>query len=102
VALICRILAVSRAGFYAWRRRPAAWRTREDQVLAVAVAAICAEHHGRYGSPRAQMELRDRGQRSGRKRIARLMRVQVCARGPSAAIAPPPTPAMACRSVPTC
>ncbi len=76
VVLLCRMLAVSRAGFYAWRRRPVAVRTRQDQVLAVAVATIYAEHHGRYGSPRVQMELRDRGQRSGRKRIARLMRVQ--------------------------
>jgi putative transposase len=76
VALMCRMLAVSRAGFYAWRRRPVAVRTRQDQVLAVAVATIYAEHHGRYGSPRVQMALRDRGQRSGRKRIARLMRVQ--------------------------
>jgi putative transposase len=76
VALMCRILAVSRAGFYAWRRRPAARRTRQDGTLAVAVAAVYAEHHGRYGSPRVQMELRDRGQRTGRKRIARLMRAQ--------------------------
>ena len=76
VALMCQMLAVSRAGFYAWRRRPVAARTRQDQVLAVAVAAIYAEHHGRYGSPRVQMELRDRGQHSGRKRIARLMRAQ--------------------------
>ena len=71
-----RILAVSRAGFYAWRRRPPARRTRQDGTLAVAVAAIYAENHGRYGSPRVQMELRDRGQRTGRKRIARLMRAQ--------------------------
>jgi transposase InsO family protein len=76
VTLMCRMLAVSRAGFYAWRRRPAAARTREDRVLAVAVAAIYAEHHGRYGSPRVRMELRDRGQHSGRTRIARLMRLQ--------------------------
>ena len=38
VALMCRILAVSRAGFYAWRRRPAARRTRQDGTLAVVVA----------------------------------------------------------------
>jgi transposase InsO family protein len=76
ITLMCRVLAVSRAGFYAWRQRPAAARTRADKVLAVAVAAIYAEHHGRYGSPRVRMELRGRGQRSGRKRIARLMRLQ--------------------------
>ena len=51
-------------------------RTRQDQVLAVAVATIHAEHHGRYGSPRVQMELRGRGQCGGRKRIARLIRIQ--------------------------
>ena len=62
-------------GFYAWRRRPLAARTRQDQVLAVTVGAIYTGHHGRYGSPRVQIELRDRGQCSGRKRIARLMRI---------------------------
>jgi transposase InsO family protein len=76
IALMCRLLAVSRAGFYAWRQRPMAPRTRQDQTLAVAVAAIYTDNHGRYGSPRVQMELRGRGQRSGRKRIARLMRLQ--------------------------
>jgi putative transposase len=76
VALMCRLLAVSRAGFYAWRKRPMAARTRQDQVLAIAVATIYAEHHGRYGSPRVHIELRERGQRSGRKRVARLMRMQ--------------------------
>ena len=76
VALMCRILAVSRAGFYAWRVRAAARRTREDGTLAVAVAAIYAGRHRRYGSPRVRMELRERGQRTGRKRIAQLMRIQ--------------------------
>lgn len=76
VALMCRILAVSRAGFYAWRVWPAARRTRQDSTLAVAVAAIYAENHGRYGSPQVRMELRDRGRHSGRKRIVRLMRIQ--------------------------
>lgn len=76
VALMCRLLAVSRAGFYAWRQRPVAPRTRQNETLAAVVAAIYAENHGRYGSPRVQMELRARGQRNGRKRIARLMRAQ--------------------------
>jgi putative transposase len=76
VALMGRLLAVSRAGFYAWRERLVAPRTHQNQILAVAIAAIYTASHGRYGSPRVQMELRARGQRSGRKRVARLMRVQ--------------------------
>jgi putative transposase len=102
VALMCRMLEVSRAGFYAWRRRPLAARSRQDQMPAVTVAAIYREHHGRYGSPRVQMERRDRGQCGGGKRIARLMRIQGCARGPAAAIARPRIPATACQSVLTC
>jgi putative transposase len=76
VALMCRVLQVSRAGFYAWRSRPTAARTHQDQRLAIAVAAIYAHSRGRYGSPRVHAELRESGQRSGRKRVARLMRVQ--------------------------
>jgi transposase InsO family protein len=76
VALMCRVLQVSRSGFYAWCRRPAAERTRQDQALSLEVAAIHAESRGRYGSPRVHAELRARGQRTARKRVARLMRLQ--------------------------
>jgi transposase InsO family protein len=74
VAVSCVVLGVSRAGFYAWRRRPPAARTMADQRLALEVAAIFAEKRQRYGSPRVQRELRDRGQRVGRMRVARVMR----------------------------
>jgi putative transposase len=74
VRVLCRTLAVSRAGFYAWHTRPPAPRTHQDQRLSVEIQAIHAESHQRYGSPRVHAELRDRGQRVGRKRVARLMR----------------------------
>ena len=81
VALMCRMLQVSRAGYYAWCQRPPAPRTLKDQTLALEVAAIHAESRGRYGSPRVHAELRERGQRTGRKRVARLMRAAgLCAR----------------------
>ena len=76
VAPLCEVLGVSRSGFYAWQTRPPATRTQVDQRLAVEVAAVHAESRRRYGSPRVHAELRDRGQRVGRKRIARLMQVQ--------------------------
>ena len=75
VALMCRVLQVSRSGYYAWCKRPPAPRTLKDQTMALEVAAIHAESRGRYGSPRIHAELRERGQRSGRKRVARLMRM---------------------------
>lgn len=74
VALMCRVLEVSRAGFYAWCKRPASRRALEDQRLRLEVSAIHAESRRSYGSPRVHMELRERGRRVGRKRVARLMR----------------------------
>ncbi len=76
VALMCRVLQVSRSGFYAWRSRPPAARTQQDQRLAISVATIYAQSRGRYGSPRVHAELREGGQRTGRKRVARLMLMQ--------------------------
>ena len=74
VALMCRVLEVSRSGFYVWRERPASPRARADQRLTLEVSAIHVESRRSYGSPRVHMELRERGQRVGRKRVARLMR----------------------------
>jgi len=74
VRMLCRLLAVSRAGFYAWKRRRPSAREREDVQLGVEVAAIHAESKRRYGSPRIHDELRERGRRVGRKRVARVMR----------------------------
>ena len=74
VRVLCRTLQVSRAGFYAWQRRTPAARTRVDDRLGLEIAAIHAESRRCYGSPRIHAELRDRGQRTSRKRVARLMR----------------------------
>jgi transposase InsO family protein len=74
VRLLCRTLQVSRAGFYAWHTRPPAPRTRADERLSLEIAAIHAESRQRYGSPRVHAELVDRGCRTSRKRVARLMR----------------------------
>ena len=81
VRVLCRTLEVSRAGFYAWQTRPPAARTVADQRLGVEIQAIHAESRQRYGSPRVHAELHHRGQRLGRKRVARLMRQHgLCAR----------------------
>lgn len=74
VLVMCRVLGVSRSGYYAWRRRPESRRGREDRQLKVRIRTIFHESRRTYGSPRIHRELRRRGIRCGRKRIARLMR----------------------------
>jgi putative transposase len=76
VRLLCRTLQVSRGGFYAWQVRPPAPRTQADDRLVVEIAAIHAESRQRYGSPRIHAELAERGHRTSRKRVARLMRTR--------------------------
>jgi putative transposase len=74
VTVLCRALAVSRAGFYAAQRRPVPSRKVQDTRLAVEIAAIHQASRRRYGSPRVHAELRAQGQCTSRKRVARLMR----------------------------
>lgn len=74
VSLMCRVLAVSRAGFYAWAQRGRSVRTQQDTALTVGIAASHRRSHGTYGSPRVVRDLRDAGHRVSRKRVARLMR----------------------------
>ena len=74
VALSCRVLGVSRSGYYAWRTRPLSARARADSALADQIRRIHAESRGTYGSPRVHAELCFAGVRCGRNRVARLMR----------------------------
>src|SRR5262249_27479219 len=70
---LCRVLEVSRSGFYAWSWRPASQRSVDDSRLVAEVAAIFDEHKRRYGSVRITRELREQGRRVGRHRVRRLM-----------------------------
>jgi putative transposase len=75
VALLCRVLRVSRSGFYAWVGRTPPARARADAALMDQIAAIHRESRGTYGAPRIHAELADsHGVHCGRKRVARLMR----------------------------
>jgi putative transposase len=76
IDFMCKQLEVSRSGYYAWRKRAPSQRRRDDEVLASEVAAVHRESKGRYGSPRVYEELKARGRRTSRKRVARLMQSQ--------------------------
>ncbi len=74
VRVLCRTLAVSCAGFYAWCRRGLSLRAQQDAVLKVEIRAAHAASGKRYGSPRIHADLKAQDQHVGRKRVARLMR----------------------------
>jgi putative transposase len=74
VTRLCRLFAVTRAGFYAWRHRPMSARRRQDRDLLEAMRAIFEGSGGTYGSPRIQEGLAGRGHHVSRRRVERLMR----------------------------
>jgi putative transposase len=72
---MCRVLKISRSGFYAWLDRPMCERRRFDLMLTGKIEAINRRSRGTYGSPNIHAELADdHAIRVGRKRVARLMR----------------------------
>lgn len=74
VATMCRVLGVSRSGFYDWCTRPPSRRELDDRALARRIVEIHRGTRGAYGAPRIAAELRAEGVRISRKRVARLMR----------------------------
>ena len=75
IATLCRVLAgLPQRVYYAWHRRPASPRAREDAALTAEIEAIHIHSRGTYGAPRIHAELVARGRRVSRKRVARLMR----------------------------
>jgi putative transposase len=76
VARWCRVLGVSRSGYYASQGRPTSRREREDQRLSVLVREAHERSRKTYGSPRVHAELVAHGEHVSRKRIVRLMQEQ--------------------------
>lgn len=74
IRLMCRALAVSPAGYYAWRVRPESRRSAANRALLTDIQGIHQESRQTYGSPSIWHALVRRGQRVGEHRVARLMR----------------------------
>jgi putative transposase len=75
VGMMCRLLKVSRSGFYAWLARPMSPRARADIALTARIHEIYRRSRETYGSPNIHAELADDYDiHVGRKRVARLMR----------------------------
>ncbi len=74
VRLMCRVLEVSPAGYYASLKRPPSWHALIDELLMAHVRIIHAESGATYGAPRVHRELQAAGLPASPKRVARLMR----------------------------
>jgi putative transposase len=71
---MCRVVGVSPAGFYAWRRRAPSARAIADERLMLNIRVAHQRSDETYGAPRVHRDLRADGIRVGKKRVARLMR----------------------------
>jgi putative transposase len=74
LSMLCRVLAVSRSGYYAWASRKPSTRARENARLELAIKAAQARTRRSYGPERLQRELQADGYCAGVCRIKRLRR----------------------------
>lgn len=74
VSVLCRLLEISKSGFYAWLHRPPSRHALIDLQLGDRIEAIHRRSRSTYGRPRIHAELIEEGIRVSGKRVARLMR----------------------------
>lgn len=75
IAPLCRLLGVSRGGYYAWRDRPQSARAKNNQKLLTALHRIHHQVNGIYGSPRMTVALRRQGYTCCENTVAKIMQL---------------------------
>ena len=72
---MCKVLDVSRSGYYAWRRRPESERTKRRKRITKRIHQIVVKSRRLYGSPKiTQIQRREDGERVSQKMVANIMR----------------------------
>ena len=71
---VCRVLGLSRSGYYAWLKRKPSQRQLADLRLWPLIVQAHEQGRKAYGSPRVTQALKKQNHRCGRHRVARLMR----------------------------
>lgn len=74
VTMMCRLLSVSRSGFYAWLSRPVSRREQNRALMGIAVEATYRQFKQRYGAPRLTVELNAQGLSCSRNHVAALLK----------------------------
>ena len=74
IRTMCEVLGVSTSGYYSWLKRKPSKHAQRDAELSEMIVEVHQFSRGTYGSPRIHKELKERGEKVSKKRIARLMR----------------------------
>src|SRR5215216_6454391 len=74
LAVMCRMLEVSRSGYHAWRARPVNAQASRRAELAEKILPIFIASDGTYGSPRIHRDLLADGEQVDRKTVAKVMK----------------------------
>ena len=70
---MCRVLGVSRSGYYDWRDRPASARAQRHQALTEKIRYFHQASRHTYGAPRIRKDLLEEGEQIGENTVALLM-----------------------------
>src|SRR5512143_445511 len=74
VERMCRILRVSRSGYYDWQGREPSERALRHERLMPVIRRVFRDSRMTYGSPRVHDSLKAQGYECGRHQVAALMR----------------------------
>ena len=73
---MCKVMVVHPSGYYAWKAEPVSPRARDDLRLQGLLKQAWLESGGVYGYRKLTLDMRDLGERCGKHRVARLLKLQ--------------------------
>jgi len=75
VQKMCRIIGASRSGYYRWKIQPQSRRQKENEKILMEIKESHKNSRRAYGSPRIVEDLKAKGMKCGKNRVARLMKI---------------------------
>jgi len=70
---MCKVFKLSKSGYYHWKDRKPSARSIETGEITREIHTLYQESKGRYGSPKITHQLKERGWKVSRPRVARIM-----------------------------
>jgi putative transposase len=74
IRMMCRLLKVSRSGYYDWVDRGESKRAQKDRELSLLICELHKQSDGVYGARKLHHQIKGLGHSCGRHKVARIMR----------------------------